>query len=403
MSKAPSALPKTSNREYCVPTCYSGKVTKSSDMLRCGMCMLWLHPTCVGDSDNDTVHQGAWLCSQCRKLPNQVSILVSELKKLREDISGAKGLRSAFADIQSNNMDLVTLLAAITAQCDDLRNENPGLRERLAKSEARQTAQQPKPTKPNAPTLVKKAKKNIIIGDSLLRDVKSCGIENTRVECIRGATILWVKYFLVKEKTSANKLSIVVGTNDCSNCDGDAEKVISDYQQLLDVACDAAESVTISSIPPVVYDRKRQETADMVNCSLEELCDTTKASFISHDKNFRLADNTTNDLLLASDGVHLNFKGVDRLISNIGLKSVKPKNAKTNDVPEKSRHSKWTNIQQRRPANNQRRQNQSHRPSLVCDYCGVTVHLAKRCRLTGPVTCYKCGIQGHKADRCQKD
>ena len=179
----------------------------------------------------------------------------------------------------------------------------------------------------------------------------------------------------MKEKISANKLSIVVGTNDCSNCDGDAEKVISDYQQLLDVTCDAAESVTISSIPPVVYDRKRQETADMVNCSLEELCDTTKASFISHDKNFCLADNTTNDLLLASDGVHLNSKGVDRLISSIGLKSVKPKNAKTNDVPEKSRHSKWTNIQQRRPANNQRRQNQSQRPSPryqheqpVCDY-----------------------------------
>ena len=109
---------------------------------------------------------------------------------------------------------------------------------------------------------MKKAKQNIIIGDSLLRDVKSCGIENTRVECIRGATILRVKDFLVKEKICANKLFIVVGTN----CDGDAEKVISDYQLLLDVACDAAESVTISSIPPVVYDRKRQETADMVSC-----------------------------------------------------------------------------------------------------------------------------------------
>ena len=103
-------------------------------MLRCGMCMLWLHPTRVG--------QGAWLCSQCRKLPNQVLTLVSELKKLREDISGAKGLRSAFADMQSNNMDLVTLLAAKTAQCDDLRNKNTGLRERLAKSEARRTVQQ---------------------------------------------------------------------------------------------------------------------------------------------------------------------------------------------------------------------------------------------------------------------
>ena len=64
----------------------------------------------------------------------------------------------------------------------------------------------------------------------------------------------------MKEKISANKLSIVVGTNDCSNCDGDAEKVISDYQQLLDVTCDAAESITISSIPSVVHDHKRQLT-----------------------------------------------------------------------------------------------------------------------------------------------
>ena len=182
MSKAPFALPNTSNRKYFVSTCrYSGKVTKSADMLRCGMYMLWLHPPCVGDSDNDTVHQGAWLCSQCRKLPNQVSTLVSELKKLREDISGAKCLRSAFADMQSNNMDLVTLLVAKTAQCYDLRNENTGLRECLAKSEARQTVKQLKLTKPNAPALVKKTKQNIIIGDSLLRDVKSCGIRNTRV------------------------------------------------------------------------------------------------------------------------------------------------------------------------------------------------------------------------------
>ena len=108
--------------------------------------------------------------------------------------------------------------------------------------------QQLKLTKPNAPALVKKAKQNIIIGDSLLRDVKSCGIENTRVECIRGATILRVKDFLVKGNICANKLSIVVGTNNCSNCDGDAKKVISDYQQLLDVVCDAAESVTVSIV-----------------------------------------------------------------------------------------------------------------------------------------------------------
>ena len=50
--------------------------------------------------------------------------------------------------------------------------------------------------------------------------------------------------------------------------------------------------------------------------------------------------------------------------------------------------------------------NQSQRPfpryqheQPVCDYCGVTGHLANRCWFKGPVTCYKCGIQGHKAAR----
>ena len=50
----------------------------------------------------------------------------------------------------------------------------------------------------------KKNKKHLIIGDSLLRDVKSCGIENTRVECIQGATILRVRDLLVDEKIRGN-------------------------------------------------------------------------------------------------------------------------------------------------------------------------------------------------------
>ena len=53
------AVPKGSRTKYCIPHCkYNGMETAAAELLRCGMCMQWVHPICAGDSQEDAAHQG---------------------------------------------------------------------------------------------------------------------------------------------------------------------------------------------------------------------------------------------------------------------------------------------------------------------------------------------------------
>ena len=50
------------------------------------------------------------------------------------------------------------------------------------------------------------------------------------------------------------------------------------------------------------------------------VCMTTLgAKFISNDTSFRLADGLPNDGYLSADGLHLNYRGPNRLATNLGL------------------------------------------------------------------------------------
>ena len=100
-------------------------------------------------------------------------------------------------------------------------------------------------------------------------------------------------------------------------------KSLCDFRELIQSALQAAQTVIISSIPPVVNDSERQEIADQVNAALSVLCEETGVTFVSHDNNFRLADNSVNDLVLAADGIHLNVAGTTRLLKNLGFYNLK--------------------------------------------------------------------------------
>ena len=63
-----------------------------------------------------------------------------------------------------------------------------------------------------------------------------------------------------------------------------------------------------------------------MNAALGVLCEGTGVTFVSHDNNFRLADNSVNDLVLADDDIHLNVAGTTRLLKKINQK------AKTNTI-----------------------------------------------------------------------
>ena len=78
-----------------------------------------------------------------------------------------------------------------------------------------------------------------------------------------------------------------------------------------------------------------------MNTALRVLCEETGVTFVSHDNNSRLADNSVNDLVLADDDIHLNVAGTTRLLKNLGfdnLKNSSKKNSKQNHSTNK-RHT----------------------------------------------------------------
>ena len=63
------AMPKVQQILYCVPECrYDRKETTSSEMVRCGLYIVWLHHACVGSSQEEIDLQGAWTCQRCHRV-----------------------------------------------------------------------------------------------------------------------------------------------------------------------------------------------------------------------------------------------------------------------------------------------------------------------------------------------
>ena len=60
------------NTQICTaPTCPGRKST--APLLRCCICMHWLHPQCIGDNKEDAEVCGTWSCNNCRLIPSQLS------------------------------------------------------------------------------------------------------------------------------------------------------------------------------------------------------------------------------------------------------------------------------------------------------------------------------------------
>ena len=184
------AVPKGSRTKYCILHCkYNGMETAATELLRCGI-MHWVHPVCAGDSQEDAAHQGAWTCAQCRQMPLHMSQLLADLTKLRNDVAKTqKSLNS----LGTSNRDLVKQLALKIAQCDELKHENAGLKQRVIKAETLNTASMNK-LATNASNLT-----DWLIGNSLLRNVALDNLpRNTKVESLCGASISKAHSFITK-------------------------------------------------------------------------------------------------------------------------------------------------------------------------------------------------------------
>ena len=90
---------------YCLPNCKHDGYDKGEAMIRCGLCMRWVHPfSCCKDSDEDASSVGQYACSICRTFSTRLS-----------------NIERAVENIQCLNKDLIRLLEAKEQECSDLR------------------------------------------------------------------------------------------------------------------------------------------------------------------------------------------------------------------------------------------------------------------------------------------
>ena len=102
-SKTQSTNNKKSNKKQeslesetdilCVEAC-STRVDSPS--IRCNLCMTWFHTACVGTSDVDGV--GAWVCADCRIMPETIKLMKSQINTLLETTTSLMKTFGNFAE-----------------------------------------------------------------------------------------------------------------------------------------------------------------------------------------------------------------------------------------------------------------------------------------------------------------
>ena len=58
---------------YCIIGCQYKRKQGKAVMGRCCLCMVWYHPKCLGEEEDDA--ESFWTCPTCRRLPEQMEIL----------------------------------------------------------------------------------------------------------------------------------------------------------------------------------------------------------------------------------------------------------------------------------------------------------------------------------------
>ena len=163
---------------------------------------------------------------------------------------------------------------------------------------------------------------HLLTGSSMIRDVSSTDSGQLAVQSISGAKIPTIKCELEKTETTYDEVSIVVGTNDCDDNSSNTVSLKEEYSNLLQCAKKVGKIVEISSVLPHINSKcstAHLKTSQM-NQELKQMCpNDSQCHFIDNDMNFTLSDNSPNDAMYLSDGIHLTSKGSSKLMENLGL------------------------------------------------------------------------------------
>ena len=298
----------------CLPDCkFNGMSHVSEDMLRCCICMRWVHPvSCCGDTREDASYEGIYTCIVCRNISDR-------LTRLEQNVS----------NLQESNKLLIKLLETKENECSDLRsflnnmpknkhincNREADLPNVRSPTTATTKIPIPKPRK----SLQKVAPKNkvTVLGNSMVRE---CGTtlsqqlktKDTMVYSVSGLSIEGAAEMTTDTFRGHKKGDIAVlqvGTADLPNYK--LNELESKYTQLVaKVQTVAPECKLIINAVPSRLSRRPEASdcnirAEQLNHFLRQMCQSDD-NLIFVDPNPELSD-----FYYKRDGLHFNRRGIE--------------------------------------------------------------------------------------------
>ena len=211
-------------------------------------------------------------------------------------------------------------------------------------------------------------KETLIIGSSIVRDIKAKRLQSTTVRSHSGARVNTIRH-KIREMDLApyNKIVLQVGGNDISNR-RPVRRVMEDYNALITEIrekTDGRADVFVSGIPPRV-----DVNVVHLNNALEDLCEAHNVTFIKQLDSFIDSYGYVKLNLYQLDDLHLSNRGTVQLLYNI------------NRFVPILRHK------------------QSENNKSYCANCGEENHVTEKCKYGKSVRCHNCHRDGHKKKLC---
>ena len=388
-------------------------------MISCHMCMKWIHMLCSNDNECELKASVSWCCTECRRLPGLMFSQVQQLRasnnrllKIIENYTQERNdfkkqmilmkesSESEIKELKKINLDLVSTNKSLS---EELQNTQQELRI------ANQTSTKKRDLIKNTSSGVND---NLIIGSSIIKHIDPKAAMNTDVISISGAKCGDICNKLASMGRTCKNITLVVGGNDCSSS-METIGIIENFALL--VACAkscASESVSVTGICPRPENPIVQDRINQVNIALKTASEKHDFKFIDTNNMFTLKDGSINDGYLLDDGVHLTYKGTEKLAQKLHvlnykeavIRQPKPKSysqrvGKGSTPSHSSRYGNKSSfdsyISHTRPSTKSGTNNQSR-----CWNCGESGHVINSCKHSSRLRCFTCNKFGHKSKFC---
>ncbi len=368
-----------------------------------------------------------WICALCKDVTGQLN----ELREIVASLSLHQKEMKAENDLLKKNIkDLTSKLCKFEAEskanmkelnerADNLGSQIVSMKEDTEKQCIKDNEEPEIEAESIIPT-----KTALIIGDSMLRNVKHEHFEDTQVKSMSGAKIIDIVNELNTRDDISSFRNIVIhcGTNDVSS--GTPTK---DFLESMEAAI---TSIMISSPSTSVYvsavcPRDNSDLLQKINRLNEDLQElSTRLGCVFIDTGLTMTyRNGDIDTSLFADGLHFNQRGnehflraladgVPELVRNKDTAWTQVHNRRERTVKSSSRNHnshahgrRDQHVHSRRNQQMQRYRNHRSfsREHMSCSNCGLKNHNRETCRFNKNTYsgCYNCGLKNHNQSTCR--